>query len=332
MSKSDVSSKARLYFPADITAQHSGIVLGEEFASLASGSDVGTFVSERLDAGAFTELCVFLSCTTNGGSVEILVSYEKSDGTMTAFYSFGTFSGDKGVSASSSPSDSDAYVDIDTLIPRTTPAGSIVIKAVLRASSDGASPVLRQLGFVSDANTARVVSDLPESAKITVPAKSQLNVPSIGNSICSPTSVSMVLESLGLPTDQAEFAYKARDYGAKIFGNWLFNTAAAADSHPSIYAYIDFFDADALKYALSQGVPVVCSIRTSSASELEGSSMAYPSGHLVCVTGYKTVGGVEYYAVNDPAVSTADDVFHLYRCDQFENAWRSVVYIIQKYE
>lgn len=326
----DVSNRAiTIHF--DEVQPSEGLIVTDAVLSLADGTDSAGYVSDVIDAGEFTKLCASFNGTVSGGTVETLVQFEKTASVWSDWYSYGVFSSEKGVSRSASRSDSDAKMDIDTLIPKMKATGNVRVKLVLGRAADGTSPEIRTLTVSSNKAQARKAENaLPDDVEIGVPAKSQMNIEKIGSSICSPTSTAMVLEHLGVATSQEVFAYEARDYGAEIFGNWMFNVVAA--SAHGVSAYLDFFGENDIKYALSQGVPVVCSIHTTSSSALEGSPMAYSSGHLVCVTGYITKDGIDYFIVNDPAVYTPTEVRHLYRCDQFMDAFTGLVYIIQNYE
>ena len=80
---------------------------------------------------------------------------------------------------------------------------------------------------------------------------------------------------------------------------------------------------------LSNDIPLVLSIKTTAKEDLEGALMAYPSGHLVVLTGLKQIDGVWYGLVNDPAEYTDENVPREYRLDQLLNAMRNYAYIIQ---
>lgn len=64
---------------------------------------------------------------------------------------------------------------------------------------------------------------------IDVPPLQQLSIPSIGNVICSPTSVAMVLNHYGYTFTQQEMAKKVYDNRRSIYGIWygIFNDPAA---------------------------------------------------------------------------------------------------------
>lgn len=72
------------------------------------------------------------------------------------------------------------------------------------------------------------VSGLPDKYDHEVPQLNQNDVPNIGNQICSPTSSTMLLMFKGHEFSEAfpheKNARLFRDYGNKIYGNWVYNT------------------------------------------------------------------------------------------------------------
>ena len=153
-----------------------------------------------------------------------------------------------------------------------------------------------------------------------------MDVPEIGGSICSATSLSMVLLYHGEKgLDVADVAWGVRDYGAGKFGNWAFNVAYAGEL--GYNAYIDYFDIDAIKYAVSTGHPIVSSIRVK-AGQLAASG--YPNyttnGHLLCVVGYEEKNGKKWLLINDPAHPEVKAILE----SDFQNIYRGVSYIVQK--
>lgn len=174
---------------------------------------------------------------------------------------------------------------------------------------------------------------------LDVPMYSQMQrYMKIASSICSPTSVAMAVSYHGVDVSPDEMAWSVNDYGADMFGNWPFNTAAAA-SHGfmSYVAYGAPKDGDpwyAVKQEINDGNPVVVSVRyrrpTSTASypAVENVPIDSTGGHLVLVRGFTWQDGREYVIVNDAAASRDEDVRRLYPADQFNDAWVKKVYYV----
>lgn len=163
--------------------------------------------------------------------------------------------------------------------------------------------------------------------ELDVPKRSQMVVPKIGNIICSPTSLSMVMEYYGKKIDTEEVAAKVFDNGEGIYGNWSYNVAYAGSL--GFAAYVErFASADDIKCKIAEGIPVIASIRTKSKEDLCGSPSAYPSGHLLVVRGFAIKNGEEYVVVNDPAAMEHDTVRREYKLSEFEKAWGKIVYFL----
>jgi hypothetical protein len=168
-----------------------------------------------------------------------------------------------------------------------------------------------------------------EEVSISVPAKQQLSIPVIGNSICSPTSLAMVVSYYNELLDPSTSAGLVFDQGAQIYGNWSFN-ASVAGGYEGLYSRVEYIrDTATLLSYLQQGTPIILSIRTSSASDLTGSIMGYPAGHLIVLTGLMEQDGQWFALVNDPAEYTDENVPRQYPLDQLIDAWRGYTYIIQ---
>jgi len=166
-----------------------------------------------------------------------------------------------------------------------------------------------------------------EEVELDLPKRSQMIVPEIGNVICSPTSLSMVLEYYGHFEDTESVAKGVYDYGAKIYGNWSYNVAYAGTKGFTAYV-ARFTDLNQIKTMLKQGRPLVASIRTKTPEELQGAPQSYPSGHLVAIRGFKVKDGVEYIIVNDPAALDSESVRREYLSEQFLKVWNGVVYCV----
>ncbi|HBL83570.1 MAG: hypothetical protein A2Y17_09485 [Clostridiales bacterium GWF2_38_85] len=323
----DVTYRTTIYSVNKMTGQHNNTEVRNNVLTLTSKKMTGSFISNPIYVGQFDMLITSWSAKTFGGSVEISVAYELKDGTYSDYYSYGVWSSMPKASYSSISSDANGDMQIDTLYAKQNTGSHIKLKITLSSEGATENPILNYIAITGNTEPKKLISDLPEQVLIDVPQRSQMIIPEIGNKICSPTSLSMVLEYLGSDFETIKVANGVYDSGAKIYGNWVFNTAFATEQ--GYDAYIDNFDMQALKYALSKGVPVICSIATSDKTQLEGSPMAYPGGHLLVVCGYKTVDGIDYLIVNDPAASENNSVRRMYRVDQFERIWNGIVYIIQ---
>jgi len=136
---------------------------------------------------------------------------------------------------------------------------------------------------------------------IEVPCRSQWVETKDPGSICSPTSLSMVLEHHGLKKSTREVCEGVYDPAAKIYGNWPLNTAYAhaAGGFESYVARAGGLEE--VEEEIAAGRPVVLSHRWN-AGDLDGAPIASSDGHLIVVVGFTEAGDV---VVNDPAAKLA---------------------------
>lgn len=144
-------------------------------------------------------------------------------------------------------------------------------------------------------------------------------------SICSPTSLSMVLTYLLKKNlDPVLFAAGVRDQKLDIFGNWVFNMAHAYEVCPLYRFDVRRLHSFATLYhLLRQGNPVVVSVR----GRLRGAPRSYPAGHLLVVVGFD----LRHVICHDPAALSVGEVVRLYDLEDFLAAWecsRRLAYVI----
>lgn len=146
----------------------------------------------------------------------------------------------------------------------------------------------------------------------------------IANNICSPTSISMLLGYQGINRNPVDVAWGVRDYNAEMFGVWVYNIAYAGEQGVKSYVRRCHGIED-LKYYISRGIPVACSISVPKRGDLtgfgpNGESSTTP-GHLVVISGFAVKSGITYVVCYDPFSASKDKIRRLYRADQFEKCW-----------
>ena len=153
-----------------------------------------------------------------------------------------------------------------------------------------------------------------------------------GQSWCSPTSTTMVLQHWGLAPKPDEVAWVGHDVDPEVVhavrrvfdrsyggaGNWAFNTAyaGARDLRAYVTRLRDLTEAEAFVEA---GVPLVVSV-TFREDELDGAGYS-TQGHLLTVVGFTPAGDVVSNDPNSHRVASNDEVRTVYRRDQFERVW-----------
>lgn len=319
-------NKSIMFSANEFEGEFDSVVFQNDGLMLVEGATEGSFVSNEVDlGGSFKNMLASWNASSAGGTVEISVSVKLDDGSFTGWYSWGEWSAIRGVSGSKSMEDRHGEVGIDILTLKKECQGIVRYRIDIKQTGD-CSPIVYNVTLACDKKESNLKAPTDTYKKLDVPYRRQMDVPEIGGSICSATSLSMVLLYHGERIrDIAEVAWGVRDYGAEKFGNWAFNVAYAGEL--GYNAYIDYFDIDAIKYAISTGHPLACSIRVK-AGQLAASG--YPgystNGHLLCVVGYEERDGKKWLLINDPAHPEVKAILE----SDFQNIYRGVSYVVQK--
>ncbi|MBN2279859.1 MAG: C39 family peptidase [Candidatus Marinimicrobia bacterium] len=191
---------------------------------------------------------------------------------------------------------SDGYVDID-IIKLNDYLKQWQFKIIIqRNHRDLPSPTINKLSFfVSDTRTTKAfnvlaaVAEKPEQIFIETEFYHQYSLdPVIGGSICSPTSVAMILRSYGIELDPVQFARDNEDPYWEIFGVWprVVQNAAEFGLDGAVTRYRTWSDAYEVlakggRIAISVGQPLY-------------------AGHLMMLAGFDENGAP---IIHDPARS-----------------------------
>ena len=166
---------------------------------------------------------------------------------------------------------------------------------------------------------------------IKVPPISQMQLPIAPlerERVCSPTSLCMALNALGVKADPLETAASVYDDRARIYGNWTLNTTYACSC--GLEAFVTRIHRLAqLKDYISKDSLLLSSI-SYKRGQLANAAIAKTDGHLVVVCGWEN--GKVYVA--DPAAAQTDQVLRAYDAEEFALAWlfhkRGIAYIVRK--
>jgi len=300
----------------------------DQHITLNDHSSLATYESLAIELAKFDELVLSWN-VKNLGEARLTFFVSLGDGTnFGAFQNMGLFKDENHMSFNA---DHDfSTVQIDTL-KNKNPNQYTMIKLRVNILPNSAHNL--KLENIS-VTTKKVDTSLKfdesilKNKVIDVPPLQQLSIPSIGNVICSPTSVAMVLNHYGYTFTQQEIAKKVYDNSRSIYGNWTFN-ASYAGSLDNIWSRVEYIDdfKTVVNYILND-IPVVFSITTTSLDQLTGSIMAFPAGHLVVLKGFEEVDGIWYGIFNDPAAYEDSKVERKYSLSQVLNVWRQYTYII----
>lgn len=164
---------------------------------------------------------------------------------------------------------------------------------------------------------------------IDVPKRSQDTSEEDPAKVCSPTSLSMILQFYGVNKPTEEVASAVFDHASKLYGNWPFNTAYA-HSAAGLEAYVrKFMGLEDLEAEIEAGRPVEISHRWEK-GELDGAPISRTDGHMIVVVGFTKDGDV---VVNDPAAKPGT-VRRVYKRAQIEKTWlvrgSGVAYVLRR--
>ncbi|WML34281.1 cell wall-binding repeat-containing protein [Clostridium sp. OS1-26] len=264
--------------------------------------------------------------------------------------SWGTFI--KRASGTGVTDETAAYVDTDTLTIKGgsgETASKIQYRITLNTNKSGVTPSVRLIsGTIRNTlpgqGVNKVFSDNPDLSNLKVldvPQFSQMvREPSIANSICSATSIAMILNYYGTNILPEQSAWGVYDYKYDGFGNWPFNTAYASSF--GYKTYVDYSTIEGLKREIYYGHPVAVSVQYKNSADVkgnlpvvDGAPIESTNGHLIVVCGFTKENGTDYIVINDSAAANNEGVRVKYKLDQFKEAWArsgNVAYIIREKE
>jgi hypothetical protein len=204
-------------------------------------------------------------------------------------------------------------IDIDTALLSYYASGWQFAVELKRNSAKVTSPSLSLLSFfASDSRTTEgidygaILNDRPEAIFIETTFLAQYRIDSeIGGSICSPTTVAMILLSYGLTVDPLQFARDTLDPYYGLFGVWprVVQNASEYGLKGSVTRYRSWSEA---REVLARGGRI-------------GMSIGEPlyGGHLVMLAGFTAAGDP---IVHDPARTTSG-YGHVFNKSDLSHSW-----------
>lgn len=333
-----VSKNNHLIIDNTFTGTKNNVEISNNKLVLSSNQLTGTYESAVIETLSFNELVgSWAALSSKTATVDFMVRLRVNQ-TWSKYFSYGEWGFGLNNKTTNSTDGTIAYMSVDEIkVSGGKTANAIQFKAVLkRTTAQDASPELSMLvaalnipGYTYSVD----VSSLPTSKVYDVPTLYQHVVPTIGNSICSPTSATMLLMYLGVDVANASdntytypheyLARRAFDHGADIFGNWVYNTVAISAFGIDSYV-MRMYSHQELLVHLNEVGPVSASIK--GYVNVEKGNDYNTNGHLIVVKGYRYVNDQLYIIVNDPNISNVDDEM---KVENFLTVWRNVVYIVE---
>lgn len=312
----------------------------------------GSYTSPIIETLPFNALILSWNAETPEGTsieIEAQVRVEKEQNKRwSSWLSWGIWSTSCGSSSAEASEDELAKVYTDVLkvkVADTESASAVRYRITLKTSKADKTPSLnlvagtmRNTSADKDALTFNLSDVFNKEKILNVPRFSQmLRDPKIASVICSPTSITMILNYHGLNLVPEDTAAKVFDKVYDGYGNWPFNTAFAGSlGFESYVAYCSsVLD---LKTEIEKGCPLAVSVRYKNSEEVEaklpvihGAPIKRTNGHLIVVCGFIKENSKEYVVVNDPAADCNEAVRLRYELNEFDEAWKTsgrVAYII----
>lgn len=300
---------------------------------LVEGAIEGTYTSDVIETIDFTSLVgSWASTSSKNATVEVFVK-ARVNGTWSDYISYSKF----GLGLQNGMKDQVVSLiqlsDDEVKVLNGKNGNAIQYKIVLRRDdATVVSPKFSLMAFALNSSGYNYNVDLskyPTSVIHTVPKLYQQVVPTIGNSICSPTSSTMLLKYKGedfSEYDTFEHRYIAnlfRDYGNEMFGNWVYCTVGMGAFGYDAYV-ARYYSVEELVEHLAVMGPCAISVKGQMTSDKKNYNTA---GHLLVAIGYEyDANGNLIIVCNDPNVS---EVECRYSYSVINNTWRGVIYTIE---
>jgi len=318
----DLAAFAGSYIMHDPSGYGDGFTMGAQGLSADTRAVLNT--SEE-GLPPFSEISISWNGCTEQGSIEVAVSLHVC-GRWSGFASYGVWRRD-GLNDGVTEYFEDDIIrqTDDRVFVKNGLADGVRLRA---AVSEGAC--LRRLSFTVNAGKPCIPREGWLRELENVPQMSQMTSGHVhAGRICSPVSLWMLTTRLGLDLSFRHVARSTHDTGNDAYGNWPQNMAAAGDM--GFRAFTMWCpDLSCVKDLIARDIPVAASIITKDISELHGSTMAYPYGHLLVIKGFAECGGREFVIVHDPAANEGEEVRRLYAADEFTNVWKKYIYVVTK--
>lgn len=245
----------------------------------------------------------------------------------TAWYYLGTW-GRAGSSPEKTVRDDDGEIDID-YFRSTRTFDRLQYRLHFFGRLGAAGPHLRRFAMVCTnalgdralyERMHRPVTPPPAcrwQRRLPVPYRSQQDqAESIRGSVCSPTSISMVMEYRGVKRLTRHMCDLIWDPEYELYGNWA--RAVQGAFVEGVPGYVGRFGTwDEVKWMIARDQPIIASIRVPPGG-LTGSPYRSSAGHLLVVVGFDEKGDV---LVNDPAARDAAAGQIAYKADEMKAVW-----------
>ena len=331
--------------------------VGNGALKLAAGATEGVFESAVYETDDWAKgVASWSAGMYDGGWIEVWAR-ARVNGEWTDYMTWGAYSPyiSRGTTSNKDCALAKISTDVFT-IKNSALADAVQMKVVLsRSAADVTSPEVRQIamsftgGTMQAQYTETALDEIPAKKFNPAPGYCQSGRSEIGGSMCSPTTVSVMLNSrnpqLNIIPEALANATEDNAASSYSFGNWSF-----CASIPGLYGYdcyMQYASKEIMLQELAQGRTMGISVAYSKA---EGGSYPYlqnaysnTGGHLISIIGYEYEDGIMddehlYFISSDSYSSSAadlrdTDVYRRYKWTQLDECWDNrVAYMIPALE
>jgi hypothetical protein len=220
--------------------------------------------------------------------------------------------------------DGEVYID-NLILERAASAVQVRVWLFSYELEEGAGPRVRRIavsysGYAPEMAAGDLAGIKVEKAQwardLRVPFRTQKDAPAgLSNQICSPTSVSMVMQYWGVNRPTLENALAIYDGEYDLFGNWARAVERAGEL--GLDGWLERFrNWEQVKAQIATGQPVIASIAFRK-GEFPSAVISRTNGHLIVIRGFTAEGDV---IVNDPA-SREKGEGAVYKAGELGEAW-----------
>ena len=302
------------------------VVLEGNHLVLSGSATTGTYTSPVFKSNNFTTLVgswAAVSSMTATAELKVRVRVNGSWSDYLAYGAFGLGLENKMFNQNGGVANLSAD---EVIINNSKTADAFQYQVVLkRNSSTDLSP---KLSLVSAALTIPGykypvdISTLPNKVEYDLPNLYQIDVPTIGNLICSPTSSAMILMYHGHEFEDElphrELSALLREYRSGIYGNWVFNTVGISAFGENAYVK-RIYSIEELFHQVATTGPVALSVRGQT-------GRYYTAGHLLVVSGFEITDSGRFIIVHDPNLP---EVEYRYSETIYNSITRNVIYVVE---
>ena len=303
----------------------------DEDGYIVMSGTTGTYLSPIYTTEAFSDLVGSWSAITSKETGSIELQYRvRVDDKWSDFVTYGKWRyGDKNYNKDEVTKDGLIEMETDIIsVLKNNKGNAYQYRVQFNRTEEQESPKLLLVSTAIDIEKDDVFPTNVSNQKVyDVPKLYQYEVPSIGGSICSPTSTTMLLkyyghnfENMGYKYEHEYMAHAVFDHGSVIYGNWVYNVAVMGAVGE--FAYVKRFTGP---YELVEHLDNVGPVALSVKGNMQG--IYTTGGHLLVCKGYKIIDNEVIFICNDPALSYVEVE---YTYETIKNVWRNIAYVIEE--